>query len=121
MPYLSLFMIAKFDTSNFSLVGNSVYTAGSALGAIVSAGLIYSYNGFQLSVAFASEIKNPRRNVPLSIIISVLLVMGVYMLLQLAFMGAVPHDMLANGWASLNFHRTYEMHHLNMYNQFQMG
>ena len=92
---ISLFLIAKFDTSNFSLITNSVYSAGSAIGAIVSAGLIYSYNGFQLSVAFASEIKNPRRNVPLSIIISVVLVMCVYMLLQLAFMGAVPHEILA--------------------------
>ena len=102
---IALFLIARFDTSNFDLVSNSVYTAGSAIGAIVSAGLIYSYNGFQLSVAFASEIKNPKRNVPLSIIISIILVMIVYMLLQLAFMGAIPHEMIVNsGWSSLNFH-----------------
>lgn len=101
---ISVFLIAKFDISNFSLVSNSVYNASSTIGAIVSAGLIYSYNGFQLSVAFASEIKNPRLNVPLSIIISIFLVMALYMLLQLAFMGAVPHAMLEGGWTSLNFH-----------------
>jgi amino acid transporter len=27
-----------------------------------------------------------------------------YMALQLAFMGGVPHDLLNNGWSSLNFH-----------------
>jgi amino acid transporter len=71
---------------------------------MVGAGLIYSYNGFQLSAAFASEIKNPTRNVTLSIILSIIIVMAVYMLLQLAFMGAVPHQMIAGGWATLNFH-----------------
>ena len=99
-----IFLIAHFDNTNFSLATNSVYSVASAITAIVSAGLIYSYNGFQLSVSFASEIDNPRRNVPLSIIISILLVMGIYLLLQLAFMGAVPHALLSDGWTSLNFH-----------------
>lgn len=99
-----LFLTTRFDKSNFTLLSNSVYHAGSALSAIVGAGLIYSYNGFQLAAAFASEVKNPRRNVPLSMIISILLVMFVYMALQLSFMGAVPHAFLSEGWASLNFH-----------------
>lgn len=100
---IAVFLIMYFDKSNMSLPTNTVYGLGSAISAIISAGLIYSYNGFQLSVAFASEIDNPKRNIPLSIICSVLLVMVVYMLLQLAFMGAVPHAMLANGWSNLNF------------------
>lgn len=101
---IAIFLILHFDTSNFSLATNAQYGVSSAITAIISAGLIYSFNGFQLAVAFASEIKNPKRNIPLSIIISILIVMVVYMLLQLAFMGAVPHDMLANGWTGLNFH-----------------
>ncbi|KTC83184.1 APC family permease [Legionella cincinnatiensis] len=99
-----VFLIMRFDTSNFSLDTNSQYGVGSAITAIISAGLIYSYNGFQLAVAFASEIENPKRNIPLSIVLSIVIVMFVYMLLQLAFMGAVPHDVLAGGWSSLNFH-----------------
>ncbi len=100
-----ILLIAHFDKSNFTLLSNTMYGIGSALTAIVGAGLIYSYNGFQLTVAFASEIENPKRNVPLSIIISVGLVMFVYMALQLSFMGAVPHDLLTGvGWSSLNFH-----------------
>lgn len=100
-----ILLIAHFDKSNFTLLSNTMYGVGSALTAIVGAGLIYSYNGFQLTVAFASEIENPKRNVPLSIIISVGLVMVVYMALQFSFMGAVPHDLLTGaGWSSLNFH-----------------
>ncbi|MFI0347827.1 MAG: APC family permease [Chthoniobacterales bacterium] len=101
---IALFLIAKFDKSNFDLVTNHLYGSGSALAAIVGAGLIYSFNGFQLAVAFASEIKNPKKNVPLSIVLSISIVMIVYMALQFSFMGAVPHDMLQAGWSSLNFH-----------------
>lgn len=104
---IGMLLLAHFDKSNFTLTvhGGTSDTIGSALAAIVGAGLIYSYNGFQLSAAFASEIKNPARNVPLSIVLSVIMVMGVYLLLQFAFMGAIPHQMIANGgWSSLNFH-----------------
>ena len=98
-----LLLIAKFDTTNFHLATNTVYGFGSAITAIISAGLIYSYNGFQISVSYASEIKNPRKNVPLSIILSVIIVMLVYMALQLAFMAATPKSVLGQGWAHLNF------------------
>jgi len=101
---ISIFLAAHFDKSNFDLVTNHIYTAGSALTALVGAGLLYSFNGFQLSAAFATEIKNPKKNVPLAIVISITVVMSLYMILQLAFMGAVPHKMLMGGWASLNFH-----------------
>jgi amino acid transporter len=102
---ITVLFIAHFDKSNFSLPSShTVYGIGSAFTAMIGAGLIYAYNGFQLAVAFASEIENPKRNVPLSIIISVFIVMFLYMALQLSFMGAVPHDLLSTGWSALNFH-----------------
>jgi len=102
---IAVLFIAHFDKSNFSLPSNVIYGIGSAFTAIVGAGLIYAYNGFQLAVAFASEIDNPKRNVPLAIVISVGVVMVIYLALQLSFMGAVPHDLLmVGGWSSLNFH-----------------
>jgi len=103
-----ILMIAHFDKSNFTLTaatGNAGYTMGSAFMAMVGAGLIYSYNGFQLPAAFASEIENPARNVGLSMVVSIIIVMGLYLLLQLAFMAAVPHQLISQGgWAALNFH-----------------
>lgn len=100
-----VFLIARFDTSNFTLASNANYGLSSAFTAIVGGGLIYSYNGFQLPASFASEIKNPKKNIARSMIISIVLVMLLYLLLQLSFMGAVPHDMIATaGWSALNFH-----------------
>lgn len=99
-----LFLLARFDTSNFTLGTNVSYGASSIFAAIVGGGLIYSYNGFQLPASFASEIKNPKRNVAIAMIGSIVLVMVVYMSLQLAFMASMPHELIAEkGWTALNF------------------
>ncbi len=104
-----IFLIAGLDhtgiTNNFHLETNDAFGPTSAIWAIIGAGLVYSFNGFQVSASFASEIKNPKRNVPLSIILSVIVIMILYMALQYAFMSAVPHDVLvkSGGWQGLNF------------------
>ena len=85
--------------------GNSEFGFTSALTAIVAGGLIYTFNGFQTVVAYASEVKNPGRNVPLAIVLALILVLILYLSLQYAFMQAVPHDYLVSkgGWAGLDF------------------
>jgi amino acid transporter len=100
-----VFLIAKFDTSNFTLSGDIGHGMGSVFATVVGGGLIYSFNGFQLPATFASEITNPKRNVPTAMLISIIIALVLYMSLQLAFMGAVPHSMIASGgWGNLNFH-----------------
>ncbi|QLE78879.1 APC family permease [Francisella sp. Scap27] len=86
-------------------IPNNNFTISNALTAIVAGGLVYTFNGFQIVVAYSSEIKNPSRNVPLAIIFSLLLVLVLYLGLQYAFMQAVPHDYLVSkgGWAGLDF------------------
>ncbi len=104
-----VFMIAALDhtghTSNFVLSTNNHYGPGSAITAIIGAGLIYSFNGFQTSVAYASEIENPKRNIPLAILFSIGIVLVLYICLQYAFMAAIPHAALTaeGGWQGLNF------------------
>ncbi|MFT6834767.1 MAG: amino acid transporter, partial [Francisellaceae bacterium] len=50
-----------------------------------------------------SELKNPGRNIPVALVSSVVIVLCIYLLLQTAFMGALPTEMVANGWSNLNF------------------
>lgn len=92
-----------FDHSNFSLATNTIYNSHSIIAALTGAGLIYSLNGFQTVASFAEEINNSRRNVPLAMILSVIIVIILYMALQFAFMGSMPHELLVNGWAHINF------------------
>lgn len=109
---ITIFLIISFYSNpdsnymnNFSLTTNSNYNFHSAILAIIGSGLIYSFNGFQVSVSFASEIKNPKRNIPLSMIFSVLIILLVYMGLQYAFMKVIPHNFLIlhGGWKGIDF------------------
>lgn len=45
--------------------------------------------------------EEPTAHHPIALILSVLLSTAIYALLQLAFLGSVPTEMLANGWASV--------------------
>src|SRR5699024_2783305 len=71
--------------------------------AVTSAGIAYSFNGFRMPVEFAGESKRPQRNVPWAIILSILVALVIYLLLQVAFLGATPGDMLAGGWGNVHF------------------
>ena len=61
----------------------------------------FAYLGLTPIISVASEVKNPQRTIPIALILSVLLSTAIYALLQLAFLGSVPTEMLANGWASV--------------------
>ncbi len=67
-------------------------------------GIVFSFNGFQSPVNLAGEARNPGRSVPFAVIGSILLATIVYLLLQVAFLGAVdPAQLAKGGWASLAY------------------
>ncbi|WP_119344853.1 APC family permease [Facilibium subflavum] len=100
-----IMIIAAFHSSNFTAEKNSFIPFGtsSIFSAIVSCGIFYSFFGFQTAASFTAELKNPKRNVPIALVCSVLIVLGIYLLLQIAFIGALPPHMLSGGWQGLNF------------------
>ncbi|ODN41971.1 APC family permease [Piscirickettsia litoralis] len=99
-------LLAAFHSSNFTSYQHSFmpYGISSVFTAIISAGIIYSFNGFQTIVAFSSEIKNPKRNIPLAIILAISICLLLYLLLQISFLGAVSPSNVVQGWHNLNFH-----------------
>ena len=56
--------------------------------AISSSGIIFSYLGFRQALDYGGESRNPQRDIPLATILSVVIGMVIYTLLQLAFVGA---------------------------------
>lgn len=69
---------------------------------LTGAGIVFAYLGFRQAVDFASEAKNPQRNVPLAIGIAIAVSFVIYIALQYAFMGAVPANLLSqHGWDGL--------------------
>ncbi|QGP60105.1 APC family permease [Piscirickettsia salmonis] len=99
-------LLAAFHSSNFTSYQHSFmpYGISSVFTVIISAGIIYSFNGFQTIVAFSSEIKNPKRNIPLAIILAISICLLLYILLQVSFLGAIDPNAVAKGWHTLNFH-----------------
>jgi amino acid transporter len=56
-----------------------------------------------MAASFASELGNPKKNVPIALVSSVLIVLVIYLLLQVSFIAAVPTHMIENGWGALSF------------------
>ncbi len=74
----------------------------SVLVALVTSGIIVAFNGFQTIIAFSSEIKNPHRTIPMALTSAILICLVVYLLLQIAFIGALPAGILAEGWREMS-------------------
>lgn len=96
-------IIAGFDGANFTDHGGFAPTGATGVFSAVSAGgVMFSLFGFRTAIDMAGEAENPQTSVPLAIIGAVLVSLGIYLLLQVAFIGAVPPAHLARGWNALS-------------------
>jgi amino acid transporter len=99
-------MCTGFHWENFRVGihgGRHVGNAAAILTAVATSGIIFSYNGFQSPVNLAGEARNPGRSVPFAIFGSIALSTVVYLMLQVAFLGAVAPEHLREGWAALEY------------------
>ena len=70
--------------------------------AIPAASIAFSFLGFRQGIELSGETSNPRRNVPLTVVGSVVICGVLYFLLQLAFLGATPGASIAKGgWKAI--------------------
>lgn len=98
------FVVTVFHGENFTSQGFMPAGWEGVFASIPTAGIVFSFLGFRQGVELAGESSNPKRNVPFAIIGSVVGCGIIYIALQIAFIGAVPPDLLsAQGWAGLSF------------------
>ncbi len=109
IPILTIiiFLLFKFHGSNFSAGGGFFLKSGAfkaILDAIPAGGIVFSLLGFEQAVQIAGESKNPSRDVPRAVIGSIVLGGLIYILVQVAFIGALDPALLtqAGTWAHLN-------------------
>jgi amino acid transporter len=100
-----LLLLTAFHAGNFTSVKGEFFIGGvdGVISAVLLGGLIVAFNGGQTIISYATELENPGRTIPLSITISIVFTLFIYLMLQISFIGAIPPDMLKNGWGSLNF------------------
>jgi amino acid transporter len=66
--------------------------------------MIFAYTGFRNIIELSGEARNPKRDIPRALIGTIGVSFVLYMLLQVAFLMAVPSGMLAKtGWSGIDF------------------
>ncbi len=99
IPVLTIIVLLfHMHSGNFNAGGFLPGGIHNLFYALPTAGIIFAYSGFEQCDQLAGEIKNPGRNLPLAIVISVLIGTVIYTLLQVVFIGAMPPDLLTKGW-----------------------
>lgn len=99
-------MITVFHTHNFS---NPTYGGFLPHGwkgvfiALATGGILFAFNGFKQAVELAGEANNPGRTVLIGISGSLVIVLLIYILLQVGFIGVLSGESLSQGWMSLHF------------------
>jgi amino acid transporter len=99
---IGILMAYSFHPSN--MVAHATSTPKSGIfTAVATAGIVFSFLGFQQAIALAGETRNPSRCVPIAVISSVLIGMLIYVGLQIAFITALNPTDISHGWGHLRF------------------
>jgi amino acid transporter len=101
-----ILLIGHFHGSNLGAAGGGFFTSHDAIKNILltlPAGIIFSLLGFEQAVQLGGESANPGRDLPRAVILSILIGAAIYILVQLAFLGAMDPKVLAanGGWLGL--------------------
>ncbi|WP_445486745.1 APC family permease [Niallia sp. 03133] len=105
VPVLTIiaFFMTGFHEENFTSQGFAPNGYSAGLSAVLTSGIFFAYTGFGNVIMMSGEVVKPRRNIPLALITSLVVAAILYVLLQIVFIGAVPPEMLANGWSGIKF------------------
>ncbi|MBV9384040.1 MAG: APC family permease [Streptosporangiaceae bacterium] len=105
IPVLTIIVLAfKFHGNNLDVGGGFMpYGIKALFAAIPSAGIVFAYLGFEQADQLAGEVKNPQKNLPRAILLATGIGILIYCLLQLVFIGAMPHNLISGpkGWAGV--------------------
>jgi amino acid transporter len=108
VPLLAIFVLSAthFHASNFTAKsggGFSPFGAHGIMSAVSTSGIIFALLGFEQAIQLAGESKNPKRDIPRATIGSILIGAAIYILLQIAYIAALPAATFVKGWANLDY------------------
>jgi amino acid transporter len=108
VPLLLIFVLAvtHFHGGNFTAAsggGFMPFGFKSVLLAIPGSGIVFALLGFEQAIQLAGESKNPKRDLPMATILSILIGAAVYILVQVVYIAALPAMSFAKGWANLSY------------------
>jgi amino acid transporter len=105
LPSITIFALLS-HTPSFINIDINLKSKESWLGiftALSAGGVAFAFTGFQNGLMLAGEVKNPQKNIPISILGALFVGFILYFMLQLSFIAAIPHKYLSSGWHALNY------------------
>jgi amino acid transporter len=99
---IGILLAYSFHPENMTAKVSSVPISG-IFTAVATAGVVFSYLGFQQAIALAGETRRPGKYIPIALIGSVVIGAVVYVGLQVAFIIALDPKDMAGGWMNLQF------------------
>jgi amino acid transporter len=106
IPVLTIVVLAavSFHGANFTAAdGFSPSGAAGVLGAVSTSGIVFALLGFEQADQLAGESANPKRDIPRAVIGAIAIGAFIYILLQVAFIGALPASQIGSTWAGSPF------------------
>lgn len=97
----ALILVSHHTQNLVASGGFTPFGTSGIFAALSSGGVLLTYTGFRHAIDMAGEARNPERDIPKAVYISILLSTIVYVALEVAFVLAVPPNQLIHGWAHL--------------------
>jgi amino acid transporter len=91
-------LVSVFHSGNFSAGGGFVPYGFHGIFAALPLGIVFALEGFEQAIQVGGEAENPQRNIPRAVIGSMLIGTAIYLLLEVAFVGALNPSNLTHGW-----------------------
>jgi amino acid transporter len=102
IPTITIFalLFSVFHSSNFSAGGGFMPFGFHGVFAALPLGIIFALEGFEQAIQVGGEAENPQRNIPRAVIYAMIIGTVIYLLLEVAFVGALNPANLVHGWSN---------------------
>jgi amino acid transporter len=105
VPVLTIVVLIalSFNKSNFTGThGSGGFAPFGAHGifAALPAGVVFALQGFEQAIQMGGEAKNPQKDIARAVITAMIIGTSIYILLEVAFIGALHPNNLLHGWAN---------------------
>ncbi|MDQ6821179.1 MAG: APC family permease, partial [Actinomycetota bacterium] len=93
-------LIVSFHGSNFSAGGGFAPFGAKGIFAALPLGVVFAAQGFEQAIQVGGEARDPQHDIHRAVIISMIVGTIIYILLQVAFIGAIAPKDVAHNWTN---------------------
>jgi amino acid transporter len=101
IPTITIFalLFTVFHSGNFTAGGGFAPYGFHGIFAALPLGVVFAIEGFEQAIQVGGEAENPQKNIPRAVIYSMIIGTVIYLLLEVAFIGALNPANLVHGWS----------------------